>query len=638
MKPVAAYHYPKRSITRIAMKRRTFRILGYRRARERSFANFMQQVPYNPPLTLLQRQQLFPEEDALSEASATAGAVLISSDASTGMGCLFADQGMPVPVSSLFVQQQKRTVTPGRESLWERLGFSLPRACAFIACVPKHLRQSLLRMACTLVDKKPAILIGEGVEGNLLALWLANLLGVPGLIVDCESPAAVAGHSDLPIWFKEQLILLLQKKHAVYVAKQGQAFQTLAALIPAEDERRRLDSAPGRRFLINGKEDASAAVTTLVNGAFPDASTPPRPKPAKIFEIAVMPDDRQSHDRAKRDSFSYDAINYFLEQGHKVRLVDVYSPDILEQIRGCDGFFWRWGHMRGQYHIALKLFPVVEKVLGIPCLPDWNTAWHYDDKAAQAFLFEAMDIPGPRTWIFHDKFTAHQFLRNKATYPLVLKLASGAGSTNVLLVGNADEAVDWADIMFDQGVFELAKWNGNLAKLLYRGAKYCRFLHARGFPPVPDGRLYTFHRGYILFQEFLPDNGFDTRISVIGDRLVGFRRFNRPHDFRSSGSGLIDYDQTAIDHKFLHLAADTARKLKTQSIAIDGLYRNGEAVLGEISYTYVAFCLHETGGYWKLEGEPHTGSFTFVPEPVWPGRALAEDFLHRLRSRDQPRL
>ena len=59
-------------------------------------------------------------------------------------------------------------------------------------------------------------------------------------------------------------------------------------------------------------------------------------------------------------------------------------------------------------------------------------------------------------------------------------------------------------------------------------------------------RRFELQRDYLLVQEFLPGNGFDTRITVIGNRAFGFRRFNRPDDFRASGSGRIDWNPAAI--------------------------------------------------------------------------------------------
>lgn len=95
-----------------------------------------------------------------------------------------------------------------------------------------------------------------------------------------------------------------------------------------------------------------------------------------------------------------------------------------------------------------------------------------------------------------------------------------------------------------------------------------------------------FHKGYVLFQEFLSDNAFDIRITIIGNRAFTFRRFNRPNDFRANGSGRIDWDPAYITTDALLLAYEAARILETQSLAVDILRQEGEPVIAEISYYY----------------------------------------------------
>ena len=50
-------------------------------------------------------------------------------------------------------------------------------------------------------------------------------------------------------------------------------------------------------------------------------------------------------------------------------------------------------------------------------------------------------------------------------------------------------------------------------------------------------------KGYIYFQEFIPDNDFDIRVIVIGDKAFAIKRMVRENDFRASGSGSILYEK-----------------------------------------------------------------------------------------------
>jgi len=136
---------------------------------------------------------------------------------------------------------------------------------------------------------------------------------------------------------------------------------------------------------------------------------------------------------------------------------------------------------------------------------------------------------------------------------------------------------------------------------------------------------WELHKNYVYFQEFLPGNAFDTRVTVIGDRAFGYRRFNRENDFRASGSGLVDHDPAGIDAAFIDLAFQVAKKLGAQSCAIDGLWRDGEAVVGEISYTYVSWLVHDCPGHWDSGLNWHEGQ-------MWPEEAQIQDFIARLEA------
>jgi glutathione synthase/RimK-type ligase-like ATP-grasp enzyme len=348
--------------------------------------------------------------------------------------------------------------------------------------------------------------------------------------------------------------------------------------------------------------------------------------------VAIQPDDYTNPKTPEKpDASSGRWAELLAAAGHTVRWVEVRRADILEQLRGCDGFMWRWAHFRGMYQIARRLLPVLEQRLGLAVYPDWNTCWHYDDKIAQRYLLEAAGLPLPRTWVWFDAAAAGRWART-ASYPLVLKLSSGVASNNVRLVRNPREAARWIHRLFGSGVFGLSPGASPWSWRTLRRVAAKKLLGAQPLPSVDQ-----WHRNYVLFQEFLRDNSFDTRIVVIGHRAFGFRRSNRPGDFRASGSGLIDYTPGAIDERFVRLAFTTAAKLGTQSCGIDGLYRDGEPVIGEISYTYPIFRVRGCPGHWQLRGDPATGELAWHEGQMWPEEAQIQDFLLRLRDKEEGR-
>ena len=64
-----------------------------------------------------------------------------------------------------------------------------------------------------------------------------------------------------------------------------------------------------------------------------------------------------------------------------------------------------------------------------------------------------------------------------------------------------------------------------------------------------------------------------------------------------------------------------------QSVAIDGLWRGEECVVGEISYCYASWAVHACPGHWTLDGDPQTGLVRWQEGPMWPEDAQLEVFL-----------
>lgn len=327
--------------------------------------------------------------------------------------------------------------------------------------------------------------------------------------------------------------------------------------------------------------------------------------------IAIQQDNYGSNDAS-----SPIWVRLLNKAGFVVREVDVYRADILDQLKGCQGFMWRFGHHPQMRLIANRLLPVIERELGLLVYPDHNTCWHYDDKLAQAYLFLATEIPTPKTWIWYKRELALEWAQT-AKYPTVLKLWAGASSSNVRLVKSLTEAKIWIDRLFGNGVADLRQPLFSMRKTLL---KVANVFQVRDLP-----HPWELHKGYVYFQEFLPGNVYDTRITVIGNRAFGFRRFNRENDFRASGSGKIDHNPREISTEFVRLAFEAARKLKTQSCAIDGLWRADQPVIGEISYTFASWAVQACPGHWDSDLNWHEGQ-------LWPEEAQIQDFIERLKT------
>jgi hypothetical protein len=78
----------------------------------------------------------------------------------------------------------------------------------------------------------------------------------------------------------------------------------------------------------------------------------------------------------------------------------------------------------------------------------------------------------------------------------------------------------------------------------------------------------------------------------------------------------------------VRLAFQVAERLRTHSVAIDGLRRNGEWVISEISYTYASWAVEECPGHWKKQGD----ELQWASGRMWPEEAQVADFIDRLNS------
>ncbi len=340
--------------------------------------------------------------------------------------------------------------------------------------------------------------------------------------------------------------------------------------------------------------------------------------------VAIQPDNYTDPKTPERmDSSSPKWAMYLKEHGIAVRQVNVYSDDILDQVRGCQGFMWRWGHASSMSAIARRILPVLEKTLGMVVYPDQTTCWHFDDKIAQYYLLKAAGIPTPPTRIFYSFEDARQWLES-ADFPLVLKLSGGAGASNVCLLRTKSEAISVTKRLFSRWHNTLPTaytWRNDVSHLIRYGKT------------ALDTNEAAPSRNEVLFQQFLPDNEYDTRVTVIGNRAFAFRRLNRRGDFRASGSGLLDYKTDQINVQCVHLAFETSKRLKQQSCAVDFLVHDRQLLVSEISYTYASWAIAQCPGHWIRTEDSCPTAIYWKEGKIFPEKAQIDVFLNRLHMR-----
>lgn len=334
--------------------------------------------------------------------------------------------------------------------------------------------------------------------------------------------------------------------------------------------------------------------------------------------VLAIQSDHQQLSSKRWQSFSSRWQELAEHENIEVEKVDIFSntDSSLESLSRCDGFMWWFAQPLSVSRPGRKLIASLAHINKIPIFPNLNTIWHFDDKVAQYYLLSLAGIPTPKAWVFWQESDAKKFI-DQAVFPIVLKLSSGVISKNVELIRDRDSAYRHIHALFNSGMYALPP-NLPFRWFARRVSETMRVFLSKKTDE-------EFHKGYLLLQQYLPNNDFDTRITVIGKRAFGFRRHNRPGDFRASGSGRIDWDPALISLDTVELAFRTAKLLGTQSLALDILRAGDQPVVIEISYYYEGWAIAECPGHWEQDDK--TLELTWVDGPVRPEDAIWEDFI-----------
>ncbi len=300
-------------------------------------------------------------------------------------------------------------------------------------------------------------------------------------------------------------------------------------------------------------------------------------------------------------------IEYCDEQNISYKLINVYSNDVIAQLKDCDAFMWHTHHLsRKDYQVGKRLLTAVEHS-GKVCFPSIFDNWHYDDKVAQKYLLEAIDAPLIPSYVFYDEQIALKWAAN-TSYPKVFKLTGGAGSSNVKLIHTEKEARKIIRRSFRKGFIAFDERKYFLEEIVskYRQHKSLWIL-LKSFrhlvKPLNKDLVSHIEKDYVYFQEFMPNNDFDIRLVVVNqDRIFGLKRYNRKGDFKASGSGNMDFLNNDVEASVLQLTLDVARKLKMNSIAYDIVFdKNEKPVIIEITYAYSTSAYEKCPGYWDKD-------------------------------------
>jgi len=311
--------------------------------------------------------------------------------------------------------------------------------------------------------------------------------------------------------------------------------------------------------------------------------------------------------------FNREWIKYCKTEQIDYKLVDCYSNSIVYDLKDCDALMWHFHQSNPKDFIFAKQLLYSVQASGKIVFPDYNTCWHFDDKIGQKYLLEAIGAPIVTSYVFYDKALAIRWAR-KSSFPKVFKLRGGASSDNVMLVSSEKQALRLIKRAFGTG---FRRYNARLM-LKERWRRYKigktdlydlikgigRLIKKTNFEKIAGK-----DKGYVYFQDFLPNNYYDIRVIVIDGKAFAIKRLVRKGDFRASGSGEIEYGRGLISNKTLEISFQIAELLKSNCLAIDYIYENGNPFITEISYGFVSHGYDKCEGYWDKHLDWYEGEF-----------------------------
>lgn len=331
-----------------------------------------------------------------------------------------------------------------------------------------------------------------------------------------------------------------------------------------------------------------------------------------------------------KESFSPHWIQYCEENKIDYKIVSCYDNDIVEQVSDCDAVLWHHNHVYPTDFLIAKQILYSLEMAGKLVYPNWQTGWHFDDKLGQKYLFESLKLPHAKNYAFYNKNEAKKWLET-TSFPIVFKLRGGAGSKNVILVENTKKAIRLINKAFSNGFRQYNPYRAvldtlRLMKIKQANLKDLAKAIAHIVVPIKLEHSRGREKGYVLFQEFIPNQENDIRIQVVGNRCYGMMRKVRENDFRASGSGIIDFDGSKISKDLIKKSFEIANELKLQTVAFDFLLAEKEYQLIEVCYCWGIAKGELDAGYWDSDLNWHNGTIN-------PFAWMVEDVVNTLKQK-----
>ena len=314
--------------------------------------------------------------------------------------------------------------------------------------------------------------------------------------------------------------------------------------------------------------------------------------------------------------------DWFDEHNITWEYLDCYRYDIINELPKYSALLWHYSNFVNADLMEAQNILNLAKEMGLIVYPDYHTGWHFDDKIAEMYALQTAKAPIPASWVFYELEKCVIWLQEEANYPIVAKLRRGSGANNVKLIHNASEGIRYAKRMFSKGIspaqslvyktYSKIQSTHDWKTFVNRFHQIPNFLKARKY-----GKGMPMERGYCYFQEFIENDGYDLKVSVINGKCCAVHRTARKGDFRASGGGNTTFKKEIVTDQIISSAFETARNLKTQTIGFDYVVdkKTGQGKIIEMCFgNGVTEETYYAGGYWDESLIWHDEPLNFTTE------------------------
>lgn len=296
--------------------------------------------------------------------------------------------------------------------------------------------------------------------------------------------------------------------------------------------------------------------------------------------------------------------------------VSICSPstlnDVLEQVEGSDALVSRWADNLWNHYFSDVVMAKIKRQRK-PSWPDYNAFSIYDDKIKTFVLLDEMGVSIPKTKVLirPDVTSAIEALGS----PLLLKKRHGSGSAGIELVKDGNELGRILKRVCSRG------YRGSRSKRPKSGVR--DYLHSmkRKLFEKTGHPCEEREWGIILLQEFVEGNSGDVKVVVLNDKALVIERYNRPGDFRASGSGRINYYPKRDVSECVRLAFEISRRQNFVSMGYDFVFDSEDnPLVVDMNYTFSDDAFSKCPGYYDSDMVFHKWS-------RWPQTEILEALL-----------